>query len=282
MAKRTLMDFYAMKASGERLAWTTAYDCCFAAYAERAGVDMLLVGDSLGIFVYGMESTDAVTMDMMLAHCRAVRNGAKNTYIVADMPFGSYITPETAVANAVRFIKEAGADAVKLEGGSPDAAQMKAICDRGITLFGHVGMPPRPVCARHTLEEDAELAAAKHVIRDARDAYRAGVGALLLENMPDHLCAHLHETLPVPVYSAGSGPHADGHVIAHGRILGMKDIAVVSRKYRDISETATEGLSRFVHDVKTNGYEALSFDKSPPSAGMRALLSTMRHADTQK
>ena len=144
MKKKSLLDFYRMKEKGEKVAWITAYDAPTAIFAEAVGMDMLLVGDSLGMCVLGLQGTVPVTMEECLHHTRAVRNGAPSTFVIGDMPFLSYQTSiEDAVLNAGRFLKEAGADAVKLEGGVRVAKQIRAIADAGIVVFGHIGLTPQ-------------------------------------------------------------------------------------------------------------------------------------------
>ena len=144
MSKKTVIDFMNMKKNGEKVAWVTAYDFPTASFAEQAGMDMILVGDSLGMVTLGYDGTISVTMDDEIRHCQAVRRGAPNTFVVGDMPFGSYqISPEEAVKNAVRFLKESNVDAVKLEGGRRVIPQIKAIVDAGIVVIGHIGLTPQ-------------------------------------------------------------------------------------------------------------------------------------------
>ena len=139
--KKSIVDLAKMKETGEVISWVVLYDAPFASYAEAAGMEMILVGDSMGMIVYGYQDTIPVTMDMEIAHCQAVRKGAPNTYIVGDMPFGSYqASVEDAVNNAVRFYKEAGVDAVKLEGGVSVKDQIKAIAQSGMVVIGHIGL----------------------------------------------------------------------------------------------------------------------------------------------
>ena len=142
--KKTILDFYQMKKSGDKVTWVTAYDFPVASFAEQAGMDMILVGDSLGMVILGYEGTIPVTMDDCISHCQAVRRGAPNTFVIGDMPFGSYqISDEDAVINACRFLKEADVDAIKLEGGRRVISRIKAISDSGIVVFGHLGLTPQ-------------------------------------------------------------------------------------------------------------------------------------------
>ena len=142
--KKSILDLYKMKEAGEKACWIVLYDSVFASYAEEAGIDMILCGDSMGMIVYGWPGTVPVTMDMSIAHCQAVRRGAPNTYLIGDMPFGSYhASCEDAVRNAVRFYKEADVDAIKLEGGVAVADKIRAIVNAGMVVFGHIGLTPQ-------------------------------------------------------------------------------------------------------------------------------------------
>ena len=167
--KKTILDLVKMKETGEKAAWMVMYDACFASYAEEAGMDMILVGDSMGMIVYGYEGTVPVTMDMSIAHCQGVRRGAPNTYLIGDMPFGAYhASVGDAVHNAVRFMKEGGVDAIKLEGGVAVADKIEAIGKAGIVVFGHIGLTPQSSAAMGGFKvQGKNTATAKAVIDDA-------------------------------------------------------------------------------------------------------------------
>ena len=142
--KKSILDIYKMKQNGEKISWITSYDAPIASFAEQAGMDMILVGDSMGMVVFGFEGTNPVTMNMCISHCQAVRRGAPNTISVGDMPFGSYqISDEDAAANAIRFVKEGNVDAIKLEGGKTMASRIAAIRNCGIVVCGHIGLTPQ-------------------------------------------------------------------------------------------------------------------------------------------
>ena len=213
--KKTILDLQQMKDRGEQAAWMVLYDACLASFAEEAGMDMILVGDSMGMIIYGYEGTVPVTMDMSIAHCQGVRRGAPNTYLIGDMPFGSYqASCEDAVNNAVRFLKEGGVDAVKLEGGVAVADKIRAISDAGIVVFGHIGLTPQSSAALGGFKvQGKNTAAAKAVIEDAIAVYRAGARTLLLEGVPEETAAFVHRILPIPVYGIGAGADCDGQVI---------------------------------------------------------------------
>lgn len=258
--KKTILDLYRMKENGEKAAWVTSYDCCFASYAEKAGMDMILVGDSMGMIVYGYQGTIPVTMDMCINHCQAVRRGAPNTYIIGDMPFGSYHTSvEDAVRNAVRFVKEADVDAIKLEGGVAVADKIKAISQAGIVVFGHVGLTPQSSAALGGFKAQGRTTeSARAVIEDAIAVYKAGARCVLLEGVPEEVCAFVHKILPIPVYGIGAGADTDGQVLVIGDALGMFEafIPKFAKKYADIAGIATQGFEQYVKEVKEEIFPA--------------------------
>lgn len=258
--KKTIVDLYAMKESGEKAVWMTAYDSCFASYAEKAGMDMILVGDSMGMIVYGYQGTTPVTMDMCINHCQAVRRGAPNTYIIGDMPFGSYHeSVEDAVRNAVRFIKEADVDAIKLEGGVAVADKIKAISQAGIVVFGHVGLTPQSSAAMGGFKAQGRTTeSAKNVIKDAIAVYESGARTVLLEGVPEEVCSFVHKILPIPVYGIGAGSDTDGQVLVIGDALGMFEafLPKFAKKYADISKVATEGFAQYIKEVKEGAFPA--------------------------
>ena len=252
--KKTILDLYKMKEAGEKAVWMTAYDCCFASYAEKAGMDMILVGDSMGMIVYGYPGTIPVTMDMSINHCQAVRRGAPNTYIIGDMPFGSYHeSVESAVHNAVRFVKEGDVDAIKLEGGVAVADKIKGIVQAGIVVFGHVGLTPQSSAAMGGFRAQGRTTdSARAVIQDAIAVYEAGARVVLLEGVPEEVCAFVHKILPIPVYGIGAGADTDGQVLVIGDALGMFEAFTpkFAKKYADIAGIATQGFAQFIKEAK--------------------------------
>lgn len=259
--KKTILDLYEMKEKGEKAAWMTAYDTCFASYAEKAGMDMILVGDSMGMVVYGYEGTVPVTMDMSITHCQAVRRGAPNTYIIGDMPFGSYHTSvEDAVANAVRFMKEGDVDAIKLEGGVAVQEQIKAIARAGIVVFGHVGLTPQSSASLGGFKVQGRTTdSARAVIEDAIAVYKAGARTVLLEGVPEEVCGFVHRILPVPVYGIGAGSDNDGQVLVMADALGMFTAFTpkFAKKYADIAGIATQGFVDYIREVKDGSFPAV-------------------------
>ena len=258
--KRTILDLQKMKETGEQAVWMVIYDACLAACAEEAGMDMILVGDSMGMIIYGWEGTVPVTMDMSIAHCQGVRRGAPNTYLIGDMPFGAYhASCEDAVNNAVRFIKEGGVDAIKLEGGVAVADKIEAISKAGIVVFGHVGLTPQSSAAMGGFKvQGKNTAAAKAVIDDAVAVYKAGARCLLLEGIPEETASFIHKLLPIPVYGIGAGADCDGQVLLAADALGVyKNFTPkFAKKYCNIGEIATKGMEDYIAEVKSGAFPA--------------------------
>ena len=258
--KRTILDLQKMKETGEQAVWMVIYDSCLAACAEEAGMDMILVGDSMGMIIYGWEGTVPVTMDMSIAHCQGVRRGAPNTYLIGDMPFGAYhASSADAVNNAVRFIKEGGVDAIKLEGGVAVADKIEAISKAGIVVFGHVGLTPQSSAAMGGFKvQGKNTAAAKAVIDDAVAVYKAGARCLLLEGVPEETASFIHKLLPIPVYGIGAGADCDGQVLLAADALGVyKNFTPkFAKKYCNIGEIATKGMEDYIAEVKSGAFPA--------------------------
>ena len=258
--KKTILDLQKMKENGEQAVWMVIYDACLASCAEEAGMDMILVGDSMGMIIYGWEGTVPVTMDMSIAHCLGVRRGAPNTYLIGDMPFGAYHeSVEDAVRNAVRFVKEGNVDAVKLEGGVAVADKVEAIAKAGIVVFGHVGLTPQSSAAMGGFKvQGKNTATAKAVIDDAIAVYKAGARVVLLEGVPEETAAFIHKILPVPVYGIGAGADCDGQVLLAADALGVyKNFTPkFAKKYCNLGEIATQGMRDFIDEVKNGQFPA--------------------------
>jgi len=207
MSKKSRLDFMRMKEKGEPAAWITAYDFPTASFAEQAGMDMILVGDSLGMVLLGYKGTVPVTMEECITCCKAVRRGAPNTFCIGDMPFMSYqISDEDAVYNAGRFLKEADMDAVKLEGGRRVITRIKAIADAGMLVMGHIGLTPQSSGVLGGFKaQGRDPKSARDLILDARAIEEAGAFSLLLEAVPPELTEFITNDLSIPVYSIGAG-----------------------------------------------------------------------------
>ncbi len=226
MAKKTIFDFLEMKAKGEKIAYLVTYDWHNARFAEKAGMDMLLVGDSVGMSIYGYKGTVPVTMDQMIYHAEAVRRGAPNTFVIGDMPFGSYQTTDTdAVVNAMRFYKEAGSDAIKLEGGVRVASRIKAIVEAGMNVMGHIGLTPQSSGQFGGFKAQGRTAeSAMLVIKDALTVEKAGAFSLLVEAVPPEVTEIIAERLEIPVLSIGAGPLCDGQLLLDIDLLAKSKV----------------------------------------------------------
>ena len=256
--KLSILDLQRMKQDGEKIAWITAYDYPTAQFAEAAGMDMLLVGDSLGMCVYGYEGTVPVTMDQCIVHSQAVRRGAPNTFVLGDMPFLSYQTSDAdAVRNAGRFIKEAGVDGVKLEGGIRVISRIKAILDAGIVVCGHIGLTPQSSGQLGGHKAQGRTAAsAKLLIEDALAIEEAGAQMLLLEAVPPEVAGFIAKKLSIPVLSIGAGPDCDGQLLIVSDLIGQFQAFTPKfvKKYANIAQVVTDALSAYIKDVKAGTF----------------------------
>jgi 3-methyl-2-oxobutanoate hydroxymethyltransferase len=257
--KKGILDFITMKEKGEQVTWITAYDFPMASFAEQAGMDMILVGDSLGMVVLGYSGTNPVTMEDCIGHCQAVRRGAPNTFIVGDMPFGSYQTSDQdAVYNACRFLKEAQTDCIKLEGGVRVKTRIKAITDAGIAVIGHIGLTPQSSGQLGGFKaQGRDIASAKALIEDALAVQEAGAFSILVEAIPPELTAFLRKFLKIPVYGIGAGL-ADGQLIICGDMLGLFQAFTPKfvKKYANVAEVETNAFKAYVDDVRSQKFPA--------------------------
>jgi 3-methyl-2-oxobutanoate hydroxymethyltransferase len=233
---------------GEKLTMLTAYDYPSAKLADEAGVDILLVGDSVGMVVLGYDSTTPVTMDEMLHHCRAVSRGAPTRpFRVGDMPFGSYLTPQDAATNAVRLVKDGSMDCVKLEGGAAMAPQVEAITHAGINVMGHIGLTPQTAASLGGYRVQGRSAAqAEQLLADARAIEAAGASALVLECVPDRIAAYITAELSIPTIGIGAGKHTTGQVLVMHDVLGLyeRHQPKFSRQYLDGASAIRGALRR--------------------------------------
>lgn len=260
MAKKKLsvLDLHKMKRSGEKISWLTAYDFPTAQFAEAAGLDMLLVGDSLGMCVYGYHGTVPVTMDQCIVHSEAVRRGAPNTFVIGDMPFMSYQTSDTdAVRAAGRFLKEAEVDAIKLEGGVRVISRIKAILDAGIVVCGHIGLTPQSSGQLGGHKAQGRTAdSARIVIEDALAIEDAGAQLLLLEAVPPEVSGFIAKKLSIPVYSIGAGMNCDGQLLIVSDLIGQFQAFTPKfvKKYANVAEVITGAMAEYVKDVKGGAF----------------------------
>ncbi len=251
MPKVTLPSLMEMKRAGKRISALTAYDYASARIVDDAGIDLVLVGDSLAMVVLGHENTLAVTVDEMLHHTRAVRRAVRRALVVADMPFGSYQgAVSEGVANAVRFVKEAGAEAVKIEGARIDLT--RALVAAEIPVVGHLGLTPQSVNRMGGFKVQAKNAqAADELRRQAMELAEAGAGAVVLEGIPREVAARISAELPVPTIGIGAGPECDGQILVLHDLLGLSFLpkAKFARRYADLHALMCDAVSHYREDV---------------------------------
>lgn len=256
MAKKpSIFDLYKMKENNEKIAWLTSYDFPTAQFSQEAGMEMILVGDSLGMCVYGYNGTVPVTMEQCLTHCDAVRRGAPNCFVVGDMPFGSYqSSDDQAVDNAVRFLKIGDVDAIKLEGGVRISSRIRAITDAGINVIGHIGLTPQSSGQLGGHKAQGRTAeTAKLVVEDALAVQEAGAKMLLVEGVPPEVTKYIWETLDIPVLSIGAGPHCDGQLLIVSDLIGQFQAFTPKfvKKYCNVAEVIVNGMKEYVSEVKS-------------------------------
>lgn len=256
--KVAITDFAEKKARGERIAMVTAYDYPTALLADAAGVDMLLVGDSLGMVALGYDSTVPVTMDEMVHHTRAVARACRYAFIVADMPFMSYhASVQDAVRNAGRLIKEGGAHCVKLEGGRDFAAAVRAIVAAGIPVMAHLGLTPQTATMLGGYRvQGRDAATARRILDDALLLQEAGAFAVLVECVPDRVSGVLRRRLAVPLIGIGAGADCDGQVLVLSDLLGIYDRLQPRfvKRYARLGPAAVEAISRFAAEVREGAF----------------------------
>ena len=266
MTKRlTVADIRAMKAAGEKITVLTAYDASFARLLAQAGVDILLVGDSLGMVVLGYDSTVPVTMEEMLHHAKAVRRGAPGSLVVGDMPFMSYqVSIPEAIHNAGRFMKEAGCDAVKLEGGIDVCETVRALVKAGIPVMGHIGLTPQTAGMLGGYKvQGKDLESARQQLAFAKGLEAAGAFAVVLECVPAALAEGISQAITIPTIGIGAGVGCDGQVLVIHDLLGMFEKFTPSfvKQYAHLAPQIKEAVLAFTHEVKAKTYpdEAHSF-----------------------
>ncbi|OIO95697.1 MAG: 3-methyl-2-oxobutanoate hydroxymethyltransferase [Anaerolineae bacterium CG2_30_64_16] len=240
-------------ARGIPLTMVTCYDYPMAYLVEQAGIDIVLVGDSLGMTILGYDSTLPVTMSDMIRHAAAVRRGTPNTWLIGDMPYMSYqASDESAVLNAGRFMAEAACDGIKLEGGQEVVSRVKAIVAAGIPVMGHLGLTPQSVSSLGGFRLQGKSAKqAKKIVDDARALEDAGAMAILLELVPDQVCELITERAKVPIISLGSGPNASGQLLIFHDMFGLypKFTPKMAKKYGDADKVIGDGLKQYVAEV---------------------------------
>jgi 3-methyl-2-oxobutanoate hydroxymethyltransferase len=274
--KVTTLAFRQKKASREPITMLTGYDYPTALILNQAGIDAILVGDSLGMVVLGYENTLPVTMDEMLIHCRAVARGAKSALLIGDMPFMSYqVSAEDAVRNAGRFLQEAGMDAVKLEGGRERLQAVRAVVGAGIPVMGHLGLTPQSIHALGGFHPQGRSAAsAKRLLEDALMLEEAGCFGLVLESVPARLAELVSGQLSIPTIGIGAGVGCDGQVLVVHDLLGLFDRFTPRfvKKYADLQREMQRAFGEYIADVTARRFPAEEHTVEMPDEEWNTLL----------
>ena len=275
--KITVPDVGRMKAAGERITMVTAYDCAFARLLDEAGVDLLLVGDSLGMVVQGLPTTLPVTLDEIVYHTRMVVRGRQRALVVGDLPFGSYqASPTQALESAIRLVKDGGAEAVKLEGGIHMARTIEAIAAVDVPVMGHVGLTPQSVhrMGGHRVQgrrSGKSVGERERVLDDARAVQAAGAFAVVLECIPLDLAAEITAELTIPTIGIGAGAHCDGQVLVLHDLIGLSCdwTPRFAKRYAEVGRDVVRAATSFVGEVKAGAFptEAQAFKPAKAVAG---------------
>ncbi len=254
MGAITVKTLLVKKERGEKIAAVTAYDFPFAQMADQAGIHVILVGDSVGMVVCGEDTTLPVTMDQMIYHTRIVARAAKNALVIGDMPFMSYqASTKDAIENAGRFLKEAGAAAVKLEGGASVSHIIKAITEAGIPVQAHIGLTPQSVhqMGGYRVQKDEE-----RLIADAKKVQEAGAFSVVLEGIPSMIAKKITQTLSIPTIGIGAGPHCDGQILVLHDLLGLhaRRLPKFVKQYASLRQEGIRALEKYVMEVETHKF----------------------------
>lgn len=256
--KVTIHTLQKMKARGDKIVMLTAYDATFARLLDESEVDILLVGDSLGMVIQGQENTLPVTLDEVIYHCRAVARGARRAQIVGDMPFMTFqASMDAALANAGRLLKEGGCHAVKIEGGARNAELVSRLVGCGIPVMGHIGLTPQSFHQMGGFKvQGREDDGTERLMADALALQQAGAYSLVLEGIPGEIAQRISAALDIPTIGIGAGPHCDGQVLVIYDMLGMDDSFKPKfvRRYENLSERIREATRTYAADVREGGF----------------------------
>ena len=272
----TLMD---KKKNKQPITWLTAYDYPMAQLEEKAGVDIILVGDSIGMTTFGYESTLPVTMDLIIPHTQAVRKGAPNVFLIGDMPYMTYqISTEEAIRNAGRFMAECACDAIKLEGGREVLDTVKAMIRATIPVVGHLGLTPQSIAMFGGFKaQGRDASTALRIIEDAQALEEAGVFMILLEGIPPEVARVITEKAKVPIVGIGAGPHVDGQCLIVHDMLGMFQAFTPKfvKRYANIGEQIVKALETFKEDVNKGEFPAPEHCYKMPEEEVQKLLKML-------
>ncbi len=283
MARITPVEIKKRKQTGPRLTMLTAYDYSFAGIIDAMGIDMILVGDSLGMVMLGYDSTVPVTLEEMLHHCKAVNRAVKKAMVIGDMPFMSYqISEDDALRNAGRFLKEAGCDAVKLEGGTSVSPVIKKIVSAGIPVMGHVGLTPQTASSLGGFKvQGRDMKEAERIFEDALSVADAGAFSLVLECVPTELAGLITESIDIPTIGIGAGPKCDGQVLVTHDMLGLFEKFTPSfvKKYCNLAPQIKEALSNYKEQVEAGEFPS---SEESFSGGEEAVLAIKQRKNNAK
>jgi 3-methyl-2-oxobutanoate hydroxymethyltransferase len=259
MAKKSVLDFHKMVANEEPITFLTAYDYLTAKMVEKAGVEMILVGDSLGMVELGYETTLPVTLDDMIRHCQAVRRGAPHTFVVGDMPYMSYqVSDEQAVESAGRMVKEGMCDAVKLEGGGERIAnRIRAINESGILVMGHIGLTPQSMAQQGGYKAQGRTSkAAVDIVKQAKQLERAGAFSILIEAVPAIVGKAITERASIPILGIGGGSYAHGQLLIYADMIGLYDDFTPKfvKQYANVARIITDAFKQYHREVKERAF----------------------------
>jgi 3-methyl-2-oxobutanoate hydroxymethyltransferase len=275
--KLPLPELAELKRRGEKIVMVTAYDAPSARLADAAGVELILVGDSAAMVVLGHDSTVPASMDELLILTRAVTRGAKRPIVVADMPFGSFqVSDELALENAVRFVKEAAADAVKLEGAGPMVPRVRAIVGAGIPVMGHIGLTPQSATSLGGFKAQGRTAEkARKLVEDARELEAAGCFSLVLEAVPAAVAAEVTRALTIPIIGIGAGRECDGQVLVWHDLLGLYEgrSPRFVKRYADIGTEIRKALETYADEVRTGRFPEDQHTYSMPEEELEAFFA---------
>jgi 3-methyl-2-oxobutanoate hydroxymethyltransferase len=275
--KLPLTELAEMKRRGERIVMVTAYDAPGARFADAAGIDLVLVGDSAAMVVLGHDSTVPATMDEMLVLTRAVTRGARRPLVVADMPFGSFqVSDEDALANAIRFVKEAGADAVKLEGAGPSLSRVRALVGAGIPVMGHIGLTPQSATMLGGFKAQGRTAdKARQLVDDAIALQDAGCFSLVLEAVPSPVATRITGLLEIPTIGIGAGAGCDGQVLVYHDLLGLYEARAPRfvKRYAGLADEIRGALEQYAEDVRAGRFPEEQHGYAMPDEELEAFRS---------
>jgi 3-methyl-2-oxobutanoate hydroxymethyltransferase len=280
--KLPLTELAEMKSRGDRIVMVTAYDAPGARFADGAGIDIVLVGDSAAMVVLGHESTVPATMDEMLVLTRAVTRGARRPLVVADMPFGSFqVSDEEALGNAIRFVKEASADAVKLEGAGPMLSRVRALVGAGIPVMGHIGLTPLSATMLGGFKAQGRTAEkARRLVEDALALEAAGCFSLVLEAVPSPVATRITEALAIPTIGIGAGAGCDGQVLVYHDLLGLYEARAPRfvKRYAMLADEIRAALEKYAEDVRTGRFPEDQHGYSMPDEELEAFNGELLEA----